>query len=225
MPNFQIHEEILGSDPNRWPTKCLINYPEDFDSEIDQFIECVELATRGEINKSIENLTCINSKALSDWYLNVGQYSGMYRVKILESKSNKSSSGVRLSWPSSREYEVLERDHYLCRYCGIRLIHRNELNKYSKLVGKSNFPNGRRNQDRHGIRMLIQASYDHVNPISSGTAEDKNVFENVISTCWTCNFGKWNYTNEQLGITSPLNFPPQKLENWNGLRDEFIRKS
>ena len=208
-------DEILGKDPKTWPIFCLVQYPVNFDIEIDKFVSAVESAVQGSITESIKLLSTIQSQELADWFIEVGQNAGAYRMKGLGRNTSKQHSGNQLKWPKNREYEVLERDAYRCRYCQIRLIHEKQLDAYEKLVGNEAFPNGDTNRSRHGIRLIMRATFDHVVPVSHDSDEDKNVLENVVASCWSCNFGKSYFTVKELGLELPRE--PMFQDDWDGL--------
>jgi len=206
-------DEVLGKDPKAWSSYCLVQYPSGFDAEIDKFVSAVEFAAQGLIAKSREALLNINSQQLSDWFIEVGQNTGIYRMKQLSKSTTKQHSGKRLKWPKNREFEVLKRDLFRCRYCQIRLMHGKQLDAFEELVGRDAFPNGDSNRSRHGIRLIMRATFDHVVPVSLDSDEDKNVLENVVASCWSCNFGKWNFTIEELGLSKPR----KPVPGWDGL--------
>jgi hypothetical protein len=208
-------DEILGKDPNAWPTFCLVQYPINFDVEIDKFVSAVEFAVQGSMTESRELLSTIHSQELSDWFIEVGQNAGAYRMKQLGKTTNKQHSGKRLKWPKSREFEVLNRDFFRCRYCQIRLMHDKQLDAFEELVGNEAFPNGETNRSRHGIRLIMRATFDHVVPVSHDSSEDKNVLENVVASCWSCNFGKSYFTVKELGMEFPRE--PKLQIGWDGL--------
>ena len=213
MTDYSRLDEVLGKDPKAWSSYCLVQYPTGFDTEIDKFVNAVECAVQGSISKSKEALSNINSQELSDWFIEVGQNTGIYRMKHSGRSTTKQHSGKRLMWPKNRESEVLRRDTYRCRYCQIRLMHHKQLETFSKLGGKDAFPNGRSNRARHGIRLIMRATFDHVMPVSHDSEEDKNVLENVVASCWSCNFGKWYFTNKELGLSEPR----KPVLGWDGL--------
>jgi hypothetical protein len=219
VPNYSRLDEVLGKDAKAWPTHCLVQYPSDFDAEIDKFVIAVELAVQGSIFESREVISEIKSQDLSNWFIEVGQKTGIYRMKNSGKSVSKQRSGKRLMWPKNREYEVLERDAYRCRYCQIRLLHHKQLDAFAKLVGKDAFPNGRSNRARHGIRLIMRATFDHVVPVSHDSDEDKNVLGNVVASCWSCNFGKWYFTNEELGLSKPR----APIPGWDGLAGLLAR--
>lgn len=219
MPDYSRLDEVLGKDAKAWPTHCLVQYPSEFDAEIDKFVSAVEFAVQGLIFDAQETLSNIKSQDLSDWFIEVGQNTGTYRMKHSGKSTRKQYSGKRSMWPKNREIEVLKRDAYRCRYCQIRLLHHKQLEAFAKLIGKDVFPNGRSNRTRHGIRLIMRATFDHVLPVSHESEEVKNVLENVVASCWSCNFGKWYFTNEELGLDKPR----KPVLGWDGLTELLAR--
>jgi hypothetical protein len=61
VPNYSRLDEVLGKDAKAWPTHCLVQYPSDFDAEIDKFVIAVELAVQGSIFESREVISEIKS--------------------------------------------------------------------------------------------------------------------------------------------------------------------
>jgi 5-methylcytosine-specific restriction endonuclease McrA len=49
---------------------------------------------------------------------------------------------------------------------------------------------------------MFVATLDHVIPWSLGGRTDES---NLVSSCWSCNYGKANFTVEQIGIRNPHN--------------------
>jgi 5-methylcytosine-specific restriction endonuclease McrA len=48
---------------------------------------------------------------------------------------------------------------------------------------------------------MFVATLDHVVPLSLGGRTNES---NLVTCCWSCNYGKANYTVEQIGIDNPL---------------------
>lgn len=42
---------------------------------------------------------------------------------------------------------------------------------------------------------------------------------NLVTSCQSCNYGKYNYTLEQLGLDDPRIRPPSPFSDWTGLTE------
>lgn len=76
-------------------------------------------------------------------------------------------------------------------------------------LGEDAFPLGRRNSELSGYYLVLCATLDHVVPHSLG---GRTIEENLVSSCWPCNYGKMNYTLEQIGLDDPRSRSPLPLE-------------
>ena len=215
MVDYSKLENILGNEPSVWPRNCLVSYPAWFDSEIDTFVDSVKLASKGLLEESRSKLAKINSQELMSWFVEIGQNSGQYRINSRGDTQKREKSGAKRKWPASRELEVLRRDNFCCRYCAIRLVPSKQLEKFTNMVGMNAFPNGKGNLEKHGIRLIMTATFDHVSPMSEITDRDRNVLENVVASCWSCNFGKNYFTLDELGLDFPK--ATNHSKEWDGL--------
>lgn len=116
--------------------------------------------------------------------------------------------------------ELHERDGYHCRFCGIPVIHA-ETRKYLHKLYPDAIPWGKTNSTQHAAFQCLWLQYDHVVPHSAG---GENTLENLIITCAACNYGKMNYTVEELGLLDPRGFTPTQ-STWDGLERIKARKT
>lgn len=191
-----------------------------FNNEIEIFINVIRIVAEGDLTKSIQLLSKIKSDELRDWYCEHGQMSGMFRnneLKIETLEKNVSLDSLRS--PDKYRKEVFQRDNYTCQYCGTRVIPKEVFAAYSKLVGADLFRATGTNNERHGIVLAFRANADHVIPWNYGGRTSP---ENLVTSCWPCNYGKSGYTLEEIGISDPRE---KKLVNpeWQGL-SEYILK-
>jgi len=141
-----------------------------------------------------------------------------HRVKALNQSKPIAYTGSLETERSIRAFEttVYERDGYTCRYCSIRVIDTKALLRFEKLVGSQNFKvKGKSNQIRHGVALVFRATADHVTPISFG---GRTNLENLVTSCWSCNYGKYDALLEQMRVDDPRDRPVEPLTDWNGLR-------
>jgi 5-methylcytosine-specific restriction endonuclease McrA len=111
--------------------------------------------------------------------------------------------------------EILRRDSFTCRYCGIRTVFLPVLHALSSKFPDS-FPvdAGWTAQGTHPAYSLLSATYDHIlSPTRGGESEP----ENVVTSCWPCNSGKSNYTVEEVGFEL---LPPGDSD-WDGLTEVY----
>jgi hypothetical protein len=65
----------------------------------------------------------------------------------------------------------------------------------------------------HGAFFALTASVDHVLPHSAGGGNEP---QNLVTACWSCQFGRGAYTIEEFGLSDPRLRPPV-VDGWDGL--------
>ncbi len=107
---------------------------------------------------------------------------------------------------------LIARDGYRCRFCGIPVIRHEVRDRVRKL-----YPDvplwGRFNSQQHAGFQALWLQYDHVVPHSRGGTTDLN---NMVITCGPCNFGRMEFTLEEVGLLDPRERPPL-ASDWDGL--------
>ena len=116
--------------------------------------------------------------------------------------------------PSSAEIRSLfERDGWICRFCGIRVIEASVRNRFRREL-----PNvvrwGPKNLDQHAGLFVHMGSHDHVLPWSHGGS---NEIENLVVACWTCQFSRGERLLEDVRVLDPRSREPVQ-DDWDGLR-------
>ena len=115
--------------------------------------------------------------------------------------------------PTAKEKKALHlRDGYHCRFCGIPVI-RSEIRLRIRKAYPHALPWGRYNKDQHAAFQAMWAQYDHVLPHARGGTNDPS---NVVLTCAPCNFGRMNYTLEEVALVDPRTREPVQT-SWDGL--------
>lgn len=158
-------------------------------------------------------LRATRSDELQQWMHVHAQNSGPWRAGVSKPPPRAASS-TRISLKKF-ERALWERDHYRCCYCGIRVLHPESLRTFSKFMGPEEFPITGGNLRRHGIKMVFSATLDHVVPIACG---GDTTPENLVTACWCCNYGKAEFTLDELGLNRPQTKPDI---GWRGLADRL----
>ncbi len=209
----------LGTDPAQWSKNAPLMPPKFFGEALEHFVTAYRFAEAQDLDASLAELEKTRSEELRRWFVEHGQMSGWHhRVKALNLPKPITYKGPLETERSIRAFEttVYERDGYTCRYCSIKVIDTKALLRFEKLVGPQNFKvKGKGNQIRHGVALVFRATADHVIPISFG---GRTNLENLVTSCWSCNYGKYNALLEQMGLGDPRDRPVEPLTDWNGLR-------
>ncbi len=210
---------FLEADSAQWSKQCPLPPPDFFDIAVDEFSHSVAALLDGARADALVALEKTDHKAVGEFFIEHGQQSAYFRVKNRNevdaiNRQNKSTNDSPRLVPSA-EKQVFERDSFRCRYCGLRIIAKEVFSEYSRIVGPENFSVERENSKRNGLTLGLRGVADHVEPYASG---GETSLENLVTSCYSCNFGKAGYTLEQLGIEDPRLRPPVK-DDWRGLTE------
>lgn len=113
--------------------------------------------------------------------------------------------------------QIVARDGYHCRFCGIPVIDPAIRKRVQSLYPKA-VQWGRTNATQHAAFQCMWLQYDHILPNSRGGA---STLENVVVTCAPCNFARMEATLEEARLENPLANAQSThwvgYETWNGL--------
>jgi hypothetical protein len=114
--------------------------------------------------------------------------------------------------PSSVETAALfARDGWHCRFCDCRIVPP-KVRRAMQIALPGAIP-WCETEGYHGGFYAMSASVDHVVPHSAGGGNDQ---ENLVTACWSCQFGRGAWSLEEVGLSDPRARPPIKNE-WDGL--------
>ena len=120
---------------------------------------------------------------------------------------------VKVRMPTAAEQKQIHaRDGYYCRFCEMPVI-RKEIRVKMQAAYPEAISWGRTNDSQHAAFQAMWAQYDHVVPHARGGDND---LSNVVLTCAPCNFGRMNYTLEEVAIADPRLRVPRGGP-WDGL--------
>jgi hypothetical protein len=121
--------------------------------------------------------------------------------------------------PTAAEKALLhQRDGYHCRFSGIPVI-RAEVRKRMKAVYPQALSWATRNIECHAAFQAMWVQYDHIVPFKRGGLHD---LENLVVTCAPCNFGRMQYTLDEVGLLDPRGRAPVR-STWDGLERFSVR--
>jgi 5-methylcytosine-specific restriction endonuclease McrA len=209
------------TEPERFKRSTL-PYPKHFDQAIDAFVVAAKRAFAGDVHEARRLMGELADRELVAWYDEVAQSVGDVRYELLNQLKayRKSGNEADRDLTNARMRELAARDGHRCCYCGIRVIEPEVLKKIQAVLGRDVFPSktnnkGSSNWDYHGVWILTVMTLDHIDPISISGRDDD---DNLATSCWACNFGKYDYTVKELGLQAPRT-KRGTTEGWVGLRD------
>lgn len=196
----------------------LCERPFDFNFSFLCLEKAINAAITGERDYALQHLAESRHLEIREWFINSAQVAGHQRHaelgrpdadEPLIPKSMQDTRRVTVALARS----VLERDGYLCRYCGIPVMFTAEARKLEVLFGVEHFRLSKSNRIAHGTLRAFYNSFDHVLPLSRGGTTS---LDNLVTACYPCNFGKDNFTLKQLGLLPPGS---ARSEDWH---DGFV---
>lgn len=205
----------LGTDVSTWDNRSPLRPPSWFNDQLLIFVAAVELAADGNRGAAVGMIETMRSDEMRYWFDEHGQTSGMHRKRYFQISvpvvSPDNYDVIRE--PRKFEREVFKRDCYTCRYCDLRLLSKEVLVAFERVVGSDIFRTTGTNPQQHGAVHAFKIVADHVVPYKLG---GRTNLDNLVSACPACNYGKYNFTLEQMGIEDPRNYPPV-TSTWDGL--------
>lgn len=113
---------------------------------------------------------------------------------------------------ASETRDIYARDGYRCRFCEARVIV-----KEARKVFEKAFPlaarRGNSNEANHFGLSTLTASIDHLVPFRRGGTNDPL---NLVTACGPCQYGRNQWTLQEVQIEDPRNYPPI-IDDWDGL--------
>lgn len=209
-----LHDEI-GTNPAFWNKNCLVPYPKEFDQQIDLVAEAIRIA-QSSPGLAREITQSLDAEPMMRWFIDVALWSGAWRAEIVGLHEKRMKSlGIRKIVSQKNLDDLFARDKWRCRYCGIRVAgNRKHFKKFAQAIDMPELIAGRTDESRHGLYLMLMASYDHVRPVIQ---EGTNDSTNLVTACWCCQFGKYKYSLDDLGLAGPINLELVVSDSWAGL--------
>lgn len=116
--------------------------------------------------------------------------------------------------------ELIERDGFHCRLCGIPLVRPEVRKAICQFYPEAARWTGVRAVDQHRGLQVMWLQYDHVVVHSRG---GETTMDNLVVTCPACNFGRDKYMMGEVGLRDPRTHQRsptwQGCEEWDGLEN------
>ncbi len=176
--------------------------PDEFDQYFTEFADAVIRAKQDGWNTHNPLLDHGAERSLNDWFTEHAQIA--YRSRS-QGKAHRKPVVMPMK-PAALTNQCVrrtnKRDNYRCLYCGNPVLPSEFFKKLTKFVGPEIFRSVGTNIERHGIKLVFSATADHLIPAADGGA---TAYENLVTSCWPCNYGKAHFTIEELAMNNPFN--------------------
>ena len=203
----------MPDDAHFAPRRCLAVHPQDSRHAADLLAQAADALIGGHMDRVADLLTRADMPSLRAFSLKVmGKLDpDIHRVRPAAMANRPPGKSAQRMPSQSVRAEIFRRDGYHCRFCGIRVVHPGARKRLRDAAPHA-VPEGR-SDTYHAAFLALNATWDHVIPHSAGGDNDP---DNLVTTCWPCNFGRGNYTLEQMGLIDPRLHPPS-ITDWDGL--------
>ena len=120
--------------------------------------------------------------------------------------------------PGEATKKLFAQDGWRCRFCHCRVVPpRVRTAMRAALPGAIPWSE---TVGYHGAFFAISASVDHVVPHSAGGTNEE---ENLVTACWSCQFGRGAWSLQEVGLLDPRARPPVR-DGWDGLERVLTRQ-
>ena len=192
---------------------CLVAPLPEHETAADLLSAAADAIVAGDLKLARDRLRQADMPALFEF---ARRLMGSVDVEIHRRRPVPKSSAVVtkaiLRMPTSAETRALYlRDGWRCRFCGCRVVS-NRARSAMRACIPGAIPWGE-SEGYHGAFFALTASVDHVLPHSAGGGNEP---QNLVTACWSCQFGRGAYTIEEFGLSDPR-FRPPVVDGWDGL--------
>jgi len=193
----------LGKDPSSWSTDAPLEKPDWIKDSFQILVDAITQASAGKVEIAQTILKNSRDLEMRTWYDVHAQNIAKWRFDAFKVQTPEPILPLDpVKTFSKLESKLFARDNYKCRYCSDPVISKKVFKEANSVIGSSFLPLGRTNLTRSGFYLMFVATLDHVTPWSLGGKTDES---NLVTSCWSCNYGKANFTVEQIGLRNPIN--------------------
>lgn len=193
----------LGPDPSLWPTRSPLPTPPEVRAAATVVRQALAQADAGERELARDLLQVSDQAFIQSWFIVHAQNAHRFRRERFHPRPIMTIPADQRDRPypaKSLERTIYDRDLGRCLYCGVDVLLADDQKRLHAVVGDDVFAMGRTNLTRSGAMIATRATADHVIPRSQG---GKTTIGNLVTACWPCQFGKAEFSPQQLGLEDP----------------------
>ncbi|HEX8903071.1 HNH endonuclease [Vitreimonas sp.] len=198
--------------------RCLLEPPPEVWPAAERLLEAVRLHNANDMSGAAECFREADLPIIGVWFKKVvGPYDASLhgphpealdppRLPMHERRRPRmvSSAGRR---------DILARDGYHCRFCGMPVIPKDTIKAIASVYPKD-APWTDNAAEQHRFFQAANLQFDHIIPHARG---GESSVGNMVVTCAVCNYGRMSNTLEESFLIDPRAFPVQR-SSWDGLQ-------
>jgi hypothetical protein len=199
---------------------CLLSPIPEHDTAAEMLSDAADAILAGDLDSARDLVRRADMPALFEHASLVmnGRDPNVQRRRPIETPTEKAPK-VAARMPSGEATKKLfAKDGWRCRFCNCRVVP-----PRVRTVMRAALPGAipwSETEGYHGAFFAMSASVDHVVPHSAGGTNDE---ENLVTACWSCQFGRGAWSLEEVGLLDPRARPPVRDE-WDGLERLLSRQ-
>ena len=177
--------------------------------------------------KTVEELICEADKPeIVEWMDSIwGPWNPAVHRRLIKNIEDADcvpeSARAKENIPVGLKRNVIDRDQYHCRWCGIPVISVKARDHLKKI-----YPNalrwGQTNNEKHAAFLAMTLSVSRVIPRSRG---GKNLMENLVVSCGPCGAGRKKFLPMEVCLIHPVpEQGPWITSDWDGLTRVLLKK-
>lgn len=203
--------------------------PSEFAGWTERFVVACQYLVDGDPGAAKSAIGEYNGLAVTHWYHFSAQNAGYDRIvllgKVTKTSMERPAVGLSADRMPSAELtnRIYARDHFRCRYCHSPVLPPRVLKAVSGDLG-TDLTKRRTNLETHGAQWLHCATIDHIEPHASG---GDSAFNNLVTSCKACQFGKGKYSLKDLELELRAPAPDLRIRNrsWIETVDRLANRS
>lgn len=200
--------------PENWSRRAPLPPPEWLRDDVRRFADAARLAAAGDLDTARARFAQLRDADARHWYVqHAKQTYCTRRSPAAIERVTRTAKVPRPYTPVALRRQVFDRDHFVCRYCGLSTIDSRVPKILRDLLGPEVVSWGASDRLRQGTALAAWTQYDHVVPIAMHGRDEE---QNLVTACACCNFGKDQYTLAELGLDDPRDRLPI-ADPWDGL--------
>jgi hypothetical protein len=197
----------------RAPRRCLLAPLTEHEAAADLLSEAVDALIAGSLDTARNRFRQADIPTLFEYARKLmgPEDPEIHRRRAVAAPGAKIGKAAARMPNAAETLALYARDGWRCRFCGCRVV-----SSRARSLIRASLPDAvpwGEAEGYHAAFFAMTASVDHVVPHSAGGGNEP---KNLVTACWSCQFGRGSYTLEEVGLLDPRD-RPVVVDDWDGL--------